>query len=137
MVLPSSLTMQPFEATAVSRYSSDSAKRVRRSWIPRPLAGPTRTPKARRSRNAASAAKFGYNESYLSTLFLSKTKRNFRDYVTDARMSRACDLLATTSLTMAQVAEAVGYASSDHFQRMFKRKMGVTPGTYRRESGTS
>ena len=83
------------------------------------------------------AREFGYNESYLSTLFLSKTKRNFRDYVTDARMSRACDLLATTSLTMAQVAEAVGYASSDHFQRMFKRKMGVTPGTYRRESGTS
>lgn len=80
------------------------------------------------------ARTFGYNESYLSTLFLAKTKRNFRDYVTDARMSRARDLLATTTLTMGQVAEAVGYTSADHFQRMFKRKMGMTPGAYRRES---
>lgn len=78
------------------------------------------------------ATEFGYNESYLSTLFLAKVKRNFRDYVSDLRMDRARTLLSTTQMTVEQVAQAIGYGSADHLQRKFKRETGMTPGQWRK-----
>jgi AraC-like DNA-binding protein len=53
-------------------------------------------------------------------------------YVTSCRIQRALRLLASPSVSVAQVAERVGYESEIAFSRAFKRRVGLSPATYRR-----
>jgi AraC-like DNA-binding protein len=53
-------------------------------------------------------------------------------YVARWRMSAAADLLTRGSLSTAQIAERVGYSSEEAFTRVFKRRLGVSPATYRK-----
>ena len=52
-------------------------------------------------------------------------------YLTEWRMHIAADLLASTDLTVAQVARRTGYDSQEAFSRAFKRRMGSAPSTWR------
>ena len=45
--------------------------------------------------------------------------------------TRATDLLAESKLTVADIADALGYSSQTHFSRAFKRWAGVSPGKFR------
>ena len=47
-------------------------------------------------------------------------------------MVKAAELLAGSGLSIAQIAERVGYASEAAFNRAFKRYVGVAPATWRR-----
>jgi len=58
----------------------------------------------------------------------SLSYRALRD---ETRFERARDLLARTSMTMAQVADAVGYSDARAFRRAFKRWSGQLPTDYR------
>jgi AraC-like DNA-binding protein len=51
--------------------------------------------------------------------------------VTHLRMQRAVALLRGTTLTLTDVAHAVGYSDAFAFAKTFKRKMGITPSHYR------
>lgn len=61
----------------------------------------------------------------------SVSYRSLRD---ETRFERARDLLARTSMTMAQVADAVGYSDARAFRRAFKRWSGQLPAQYRAAS---
>ncbi|MFI8952124.1 AraC family transcriptional regulator [Streptomyces sp. NPDC053750] len=52
-------------------------------------------------------------------------------YLTACRMDEAGALLADTDLSVAQVAESVGYADAFGFSAAFKRHKGVSPSTFR------
>jgi AraC-like DNA-binding protein len=52
-------------------------------------------------------------------------------YLTEWRMHIATDLLASTDLTVAQIAKRAGYDSQEAFSRAFKRRMGSAPSTWR------
>jgi AraC-like DNA-binding protein len=56
-------------------------------------------------------------------------------YLTEWRMHIAADLLASTDLTVAQVARRTGYDSQEAFSRAFKRRMGSAPSTWRDNRG--
>ncbi len=51
-----------------------------------------------------------------------------------ARVETAKGMLAFGDLTLAEIAEALGYASLSHFLRQFKVQTGVTPTAYREEN---
>ncbi|GAB18755.1 putative AraC family transcriptional regulator [Gordonia effusa NBRC 100432] len=53
-------------------------------------------------------------------------------YLTDWRLRVAADLLLGSDLTMARIAERVGYSSAFAFSSAFKRRRGITPTEYRR-----
>jgi AraC-like DNA-binding protein len=57
-------------------------------------------------------------------------------YLTEWRMHVAADLLASTDLTVAQVARRAGYDSQEAFSRAFKRRMGSAPTTWRSTRGS-
>lgn len=78
---------------------------------------------------------FHYNPSYLSSMIKKNTGRNLSDIIIDLRMSKASDLLKNTHLKVAEVAALVGYDSTDHFSRLFKRTYKMSPGQYARENG--
>jgi AraC family transcriptional regulator, activator of mtrCDE len=67
--------------------------------------------------------------------FQQKLGRTANDLLTDIRLTLAGDQLRNSSVSIAAVAEAVGYQSQAAFQRIFKHHMGMTPAQWRRASG--
>ncbi|MCQ2158316.1 MAG: helix-turn-helix domain-containing protein [Bacteroidales bacterium] len=70
-----------------------------------------------------------------ATLY-NKVKSSFgkgvADLIEDRRMSKAEELLKTTSLSMLEISEAVGFSTSGYFSTRFKMKhSGMTPLRYR------
>ncbi len=53
-------------------------------------------------------------------------------FLTDWRLSLGADLLTTTDLSIAQIADDVGYGSAFAFSTAFKRRFAVSPHRYRR-----
>lgn len=53
------------------------------------------------------------------------------EYVRQLRLDFACTHLARGRLSLAAIAQAAGFTDQSHFTRVFRRKMGLTPGAYR------
>ncbi len=76
--------------------------------------------------------------AYLSRLFHDESGQTFLDAVTEARVERACTLLAERPcLSIAGVSREVGYGDPKYFARVFKSRTGRTPSEYRRELALS
>ncbi|NLM67781.1 MAG: helix-turn-helix transcriptional regulator, partial [Enterococcus sp.] len=80
------------------------------------------------------ADKVGIESSYLSREFKRVTKMNFIDYLTDFRLEVSKQKLAQSNMRINEIAENIGYNPS-YFNRLFKKKFGITPGQYRKEYG--
>jgi two-component system response regulator YesN len=78
--------------------------------------------------------KFSFNPSYVSQLFRRELGMTFTEYITGLRCRYACRLLQTTSLTLGEIAEKVGYNDYFYFIRVFKKTLGKTPTQYRSEN---
>lgn len=69
--------------------------------------------------------------SYFSRFFKSAMERNFSDYVNYVRISKAENLLATTDLSVTDVALNVGFSTSSYFIEQFKAYKNMTPKQFR------
>ncbi len=65
-------------------------------------------------------------------LLKKHTGHTFKALIHQARIGSAQSLLRQTTLSIKEIAIAVGYASSSEFGRHFHRYAGVTPGDFRR-----
>lgn len=54
-------------------------------------------------------------------------------FVQSVRLERACQLLGSTKLPIGEIAERCGLGAGSYFIAVFARKMGCTPGEYRRQ----
>jgi two-component system response regulator YesN len=57
---------------------------------------------------------------------------SFREYLAEARMRRAVQLLQDGSVPVRDVAMTVGYRQPAQFAKAFRRHHGATPSSYRR-----
>lgn len=73
------------------------------------------------------------NPDYMSHLFHKKTGVSLVSYISEQRINTAKKLLATTMLSLQQIAERVGFSNSSYFHRQFKKTVGITPQQYRTE----
>ncbi|SFB05954.1 Helix-turn-helix domain-containing protein [Cohnella sp. OV330] len=78
------------------------------------------------------AASFGFNYSYLCSLFKKYKHRTPNEYIIEKRIEKAKQLLRTTDLSIKAVASFVGYEDPYYFSRIFKTVAGVTPSGYRK-----
>jgi len=69
---------------------------------------------------------------HFSRCFRASVGETPHAYLMSRRVARARDLLARTELTLAEIAYACGFASQSHFTAAFKRRVGTTPGAFRR-----
>jgi LacI family transcriptional regulator len=53
------------------------------------------------------------------------------------RLDRVCRLLAESDLTLAEVAGKAGFEHPEYMNRLFKGKMGITPGEFRKQAGVA
>ncbi len=74
----------------------------------------------------------GFNATYFSTLFKKETGMNYQDYLTDLRIGKAKELLVENGLSLADVAEQVGYTDLKYFSRLFKKSTGINPSEYKK-----
>lgn len=63
---------------------------------------------------------------------LKQEHLNLRVLVRELRANSAVDLLTNTDQALTQVAFATGYSDQPHFNREFKRCIGLQPGRYRK-----
>jgi two-component system response regulator YesN len=79
------------------------------------------------------ANEVNFSTAYLGNLFKKEMKKNLWDYVTEQRLEEAKRLLASTGKKRYVVAYEVGYESPEHFSRMFKRYVGISPAEFRKD----
>lgn len=73
-----------------------------------------------------------YNKNYMCNVFKKDAGRTINEYLTDVRIAHAEEMLTFSHYTLNQVAANTGFNSISHFNRTFKKKVGVPPGLYKR-----
>lgn len=79
------------------------------------------------------AAQFSVSETSLKNYFRGVFGQNISVYLREVRMKKAAKLLVTTKLSVAEVAEQVGYMNQSKFALVFKKQYNLSPLEYRRE----
>jgi LacI family transcriptional regulator len=69
----------------------------------------------------------------LERRFRALLERGLGEEIRRVHLERAKDLLATTALSIAEVAEQSGFASVHYLSRVFRRETGITPTAHRRQ----
>lgn len=72
--------------------------------------------------------------NYLCTLFKQDCGQTIFEFLTKQRIYASRQLLLNPRLSVAQVAERVGFTSADFFCRKFKELIGATPNAYRKNN---
>ncbi len=78
------------------------------------------------------ALELGVSPRTLHRRFREATGISPIDYHRDLRIALACELLAKTNFSIAQVGAEVGYDDNAYFATVFRAVMGQTPSMYRR-----
>lgn len=73
----------------------------------------------------------GCSQSHFMRWFKKMTGQSFTAYRNDHRLQLAAELLRTTDDTILDIACRVGFENLSYFNRLFKRRYGMTPREYR------
>ena len=73
----------------------------------------------------------GQSESYYSKLFKERTNQSPMATFIQLKISKACELLDQTELTVQQISAELGYDDPYYFSRIFKKTQGCSPKYYR------
>lgn len=75
--------------------------------------------------------RFGYTPQYLSSLFHKQTGMTLQMYLQRLRIEEACRLMEQKSMSVAALAQAVGYTDTKHFSKVFRKHKSVSPREYK------
>lgn len=75
---------------------------------------------------------FHFQEDYFNRLIKTKTGMTYSSYLQQIRLERAEHLLMTTSLTVDEIAAAVGYRNKGYFYKIFLERYHMTPSKFRK-----
>lgn len=78
------------------------------------------------------AGEVGLNSAYFSTLFKDEMKITYTDYLNRVRIEAGKQLLEQ-GLSLADVAQSIGFNDQSYFSKVFKKLTGVSPGRWRRQ----
>ncbi|SEO42193.1 helix-turn-helix domain-containing protein [Paenibacillus sp. OV219] len=79
----------------------------------------------------AMASQLGVSERQFQRSFQKATGMPFLAYVQSARIDLSCKLLVSTDELISRIALRAGYQDMKFFNRLFKKKTGMTPREYR------
>ena len=67
----------------------------------------------------------------LTAMLKERTGRSFADLLREARIERACEMLAETDQTVAAIASEAGFCDQSYFTHVFQKIFKTTPKQYR------
>lgn len=79
------------------------------------------------------AAQFNLSANYFGELVKREIHITAQDYIQDKIVIAAQQLLASTGMSINEIAEQLGFAYTTHFTRMFHNRTGVSPSEYRKK----
>lgn len=74
----------------------------------------------------------GLSRSVLQRRFHTMLRRTVHQEIIQARLKRACELLANTDLPLIEVAERAGFKHQEYLSAVLKKRLGQTPAQYRK-----
>ncbi len=83
--------------------------------------------------NNALGRRFNYHPNYINRIVQRRTGQSLHQYVLTCRVSKALEMLQTTSLSVTEVSERVGFQSIKHFSQTFKGIYGYSPMHFREQ----
>lgn len=81
----------------------------------------------------ALAERFYMNPTYLSRIFRQGTGMTYSKYLTRCRIREAVFLLNNTEKKIMEIASETGFHSDNHFCKIFRKQMGISPKQFRKE----
>ena len=78
------------------------------------------------------AAVAGLSRFHFSRAFKASTGDSPNTFVQKRRIQRACQMLATSSFSVDEIAALVGFKGATQFRRVFRELMGMSPTQYQR-----
>lgn len=81
--------------------------------------------------NGEIGAKFNFHPNYINKLMVMHTGTSLHQYLINYRIARAVNLMQTSDKSISEIAYAVGYKDISYFSRVFKSKMGESPGSFK------
>jgi AraC family transcriptional regulator len=82
------------------------------------------------------AALVSLSAKHFARVFRQSTGTPPHRWLIERRLDRAKAMLVEGDLNLAEIALACGFADQSHFTAAFRKLVGMTPGSYRRELGT-
>ena len=73
----------------------------------------------------------GFSKYYFGKRFKENTGMTLHQYVVEYRLNKSKDLMSYTNLSIAAIANSVGFNNTLTFSRQFKTKYNMTPSEYR------
>ena len=74
---------------------------------------------------------------YFSHLFKKRMGSAPMKYLTELRIEKAKELIATNSMNLSDIAQMVGFTDSLYFSRVFKKTTGIPPKEFQQSLLTS
>ncbi|APE44558.1 hypothetical protein BOO69_14910 [Sulfitobacter alexandrii] len=76
----------------------------------------------------------GLSESWFSQVFRNTTGKTPHQWQLENRVGQARDLLVGSDLSVADIADRLGFSDQSHLTRTFRRHVGETPASWRRRN---
>lgn len=83
--------------------------------------------------NKQLAESLGYHPYYLNEIFKDKEGITLHQYIIHKRLSKAYELITSTSLSIAEITTQCGFCSQSYFSVAFKKQFGISPLTLRKQ----
>tara|TARA_R110001583_G_scaffold71589_1_gene201505 strand:- start:1317 stop:1586 length:270 start_codon:yes stop_codon:yes gene_type:complete len=71
------------------------------------------------------------SRSNLETRFKEERGHSVHQEIHNSKLKRACELLASTNIAIAEIPELCGYPSLQYMYTVFKKDINITPKDYR------
>ncbi|MBQ3100662.1 MAG: helix-turn-helix transcriptional regulator [Clostridia bacterium] len=78
------------------------------------------------------AENFHYTVPYVSKLIRNATGMTFTAILRETKFDVCRSLLINSDLKINRIAEIAGFQNTDHFNRIFKKRMGITPSDFKK-----
>lgn len=76
------------------------------------------------------ANKMGISQGYLSSIFKKQSGSNFSDYVSEIKIEKSKEYIATHQYMIYEVSDKLGFDNAYYFSKVFKKVTGMTPREY-------
>ena len=78
------------------------------------------------------AKELGLSQSHFMKFFKNTMGTTFTNYLNDYRLTLSSRLLVSSDSSILDIAAEAGFENLSYFNRLFKKRFGVTPREYRK-----